>query len=91
MRALAVYQIITVLPSTYNVTLPERYKRWMRGFEWVQLDVDVLLPVSCVGDFYSVLALSGTCECGAQRTPPRACALRKGLCKGTASAWRQGR
>lgn len=43
------FQILTVLPTIYSVSMPRFYTDWMSAFNWVNLDIiSFVVPLKCV-------------------------------------------
>ncbi len=63
---IACYQCITLIPTVYEVTLPNEYYSWMRVFNWIDFDWDELfVPGDCLpGGFGARLLLRGLVPLG---------------------------
>ena len=52
--SISFFQAATVMPSNYDVNLPDWYHSWMKAFEWLQFDwTRLFLPDVCLGSFYN--------------------------------------
>lgn len=60
------FQILTVLPTIYSVSMPDFYTEWMRVFNWVNLDfLSFVVPSKCItGSNVTALALKALVPLG---------------------------